>query len=413
MLAALLKQSFTKQKKAMALMIISVAMGTAVSASLITISLDIKSKVSRELRSFGANITLEPKVEGLADLAGQRRYLREQDIPRAKSIFWRHNIVGIAPFLESKLKLAHDGNEREVEGFGTWLRRDLPLPGSEATFEAGVLTVSPWWEVTGALPSVDTVVLGHTLASEQGIITGDNVLINDKYFRVSGTLMTGGPEDRKVFLDLSAMQALRGLPGAVSRVQVSALTTPMDDFAYKDPKKMSTTEYEKWYCTGYVTSIAKQLEEAFKGSSARPIWHVAETEGQVLGRLSVLVYLLTAASLIAAALGMSTTMAASLLRRLDEVALMKALGAGFADITLIFMAEAFIIGLSGGLLGYLASLGIADYIGNVVFGGSLSQRELLLPVALMSAFGIAALGAMLPIRRALRVKSAIVLKEAR
>jgi putative ABC transport system permease protein len=413
MLPALLKQSFTKQKKAMALMIVSVAMGTAVSASLITISLDIKSKVSRELRSFGANITLEPKVEGMADLAGQRRYLRELDIPRAKSIFWRHNIVGIAPYLESKLRLSYKGNAREVEGFGTWLRRDLQLPGSEATFEAGVLTVSPWWEVKGQLPSSDTVVLGHSLASEQGIAIDDRVLIDGREFRVSGILMTGGPQDRRVFLDLAAMQSLKGLPGALSRIQVSALTTPMDDFAYKDPKKMSTAEYEKWYCTGYVTSIAKQLEEAFKGSRARPIWHVAETEGQVLGRLSVLVYLLTSASLIAAALGMSTTMAASLLRRLDEVGLMKALGAGFADITLIFMAEAFIIGLSGGLLGYLASLGVSDYIGTAVFGGALSQRELLLPVALLSAFGIAALGAMLPIRRALKVKSAIVLKEAR
>jgi putative ABC transport system permease protein len=413
MLPALLKQSFTKQRKAMALMIISVAMGTAVSASLITISLDIKSKVSRELRSFGANITLEPRVEGLADLAGQRRYLREQDIPKAKSIFWRHNIVGIAPYLESKLKLAFKGHERQVEGFGAWLSRGLQLPGSEDTFQAGVLTVSPWWELEGLEPGSDTVVIGHLLAAEAGIGKGDVVLVDGHEYSVSGTLMTGGPGDRRVFMDLHAMQELKGLSGAVSRVRVSALTTPMDDFAYKDPKKMSRAEYEKWYCTGYVTSIAKQLEEVFKGSTARPIWHVAETEGQVLGRLSVLVYLLTAASLLAAALGMSTTMAASLLRRLDEIGLMKALGAGFSDITLIFMAEAFVIGLSGGFAGYLVSLGVSDYIGRMVFGGSLSQRELLLPVSLMSAFGIAALGAMLPIRRALRVKPAIVLKEAR
>ena len=413
MLLALLKQSFTKQKRAMALMIISVAMGTAVSSSLITISLDIKSKVSQELRSFGANITLEPKVEGLADLAGQRRFLREKDLPKAKAIFWRHNIVGIAPYLESRLRLSYEGNEREVEGFGTWLRRGLPLPGSEATFEAGALTVSAWWEVRGEEPSEGAVVIGHSLAFEMGISEGETVLIDGKDYTVSGTLMTGGPEDRKVFMDLAAMQALKGHPGALSRVQVSALTTPMDDFAYKDPKEMSTQEYEKWYCTGYVTSISKQLEEVFKGSRAKPIWHVAETEGQVLGRLSVLVYLLTAASLIAAALGMSTTMAASLLRRLDEVGLMKALGADFPGITIIFMSEAFVIGLTGGLIGYLISLGVSGYIGSAVFGGALSQKDLLLPVALLSAFGIAALGAMLPIRRALMVRPAIVLKEAR
>ena len=61
------------------------------------------------------------------------------------------------------------------------------------------------------------------------------------------------------------------------------------------PHTMSQTEYEKWYCTGYVTSIAKQLEEVFLGSTSRPIWPVAETEGKVLGRLKLLIYLLTTA----------------------------------------------------------------------------------------------------------------------
>ena len=53
MLSSLLKQSFFNQKKAMSLMLVSVAMGTAITASLITIAFDIKGKVSRELRSFG------------------------------------------------------------------------------------------------------------------------------------------------------------------------------------------------------------------------------------------------------------------------------------------------------------------------------------------------------------------------
>jgi len=193
---------------------------------------------------------------------------------------------------------------------------------------------------------------------------------------------------------------------------VSALTTPMDDFAYQDPAKMTPKEYEKWYCTGYVTSIAKQLEDEkiFMGASARPIWPVAETEGRVLNRLVLLIALLTAVCLISAALGISTTMIMSLLKRTEEVALMKGLGANRFQTVTIFLSQALLIGLAGGGAGYLLSLLISGYLGYQVFGTAFQQKGILLPISLGVAETICLLGAYLPIRRALSIRPAIVLK---
>jgi putative ABC transport system permease protein len=210
--------------------------------------------------------------------------------------------------------------------------------------------------------------------------------------------------------ELSVMQRAAGLPGKISQVYVSALTTPMDEFAYKDPDTMTKKEYEKWYCTGYVTSIAKQLEEVFAGSTARPIWPVAETEGKVLNRLELLIVLLTAVSLLSAALGVSTTMIMSLLRRTEEVALMKAVGANRVQTAVIFLSEALIIGLIGGSVGYLLSLGISGYLGYAVFGTALQQKGILLPVSMGASVLIAVMGVYLPIRRALAIRPAVVLK---
>lgn len=392
-------------------MVLSVAMGTAVSASLITLSLDITGKVTRELRSFGANIVIEPRVEGVAGLAGQRRYLREEDLLKAKTIFWRHNIMGLSPFLDGRAKLEFNNRSMDVQAVGAWYERLMPLPGEAEQFRVGISAVSPWWELKGAWPSsADSVVLGVSLAGDLGARADDTVLINGKSYKITGLLSTGGREDRQAFFDLDEMQAIAGVPDGLTRVTVSALTTPMDEFAYKDPASMTKAEYEKWYCTGYVTSISKQLEEVFKGSKAKPIWQVAETEGNVLGRLSLLVYLLTAATLIASALGMSTTMAASLLRRLDEIGLMKSVGADSGGIITIFMSEAFIIGMLGGVAGYLMSLGVSSYIGHQVFNTAITERALLFPISLINALLIAALGSLLPIRRALKVKPALVLK---
>lgn len=407
MLFTLIKRSFLNQKKAMAVMIVSVAVGTAISGSLIALSLDISSKVSRELRSFGANIIVQPKVEGLAALGSQNRYLREEDIPKAKTIFWRHNIVGIAPVL-----MVRDDASGLVM-LGTWHRRDLVVPGDKTPFTAGVETVMPWWSVEGRWPIGETEVLaGLGLSRRLGLKPGDRVVFMGKRLIVTGILSTGDKEDEMLVTELSTAQRLSGLSGKISQVFVSALTTPMDDFAYKDPKTMTEKEYEKWYCTGYVTSIAKQLEDerVFAHAVARPVWPVAETEGKILKRLNLLVYLLTILALISSALGVSTTMIMSLLRRTDEVALMKAVGADSIKTIVIFLSEALVIGILAGVVGYAASLGIAGYIGRTVFGSALEQRAMLLPVSIGVAVLISMLGAYLPIRRALSIRPAVVLK---
>ena len=394
-------------------MIVSIAVGTAMAASLLTISLEINGKVSKELRSFGANIIVEPKIEGLADISGQKRYLRHDDIIKTKTIFWRHNVLGVSPFLETDAEISYNGNSQDIKLVGAWYEKELPLPGEAQKFSTGIKTVSPWWYIGGKWPdSADNIVLGTSIAGRFGIKIGDEVLLDNKKFIVSGTIETGGPEDDQVFMDLEYLQEFKNMKGKVSRVFVSALTTPMDEFAYKDPISMSRAEYEKWYCTGYVTSIAKQVEEVFNGSRAKPIWQVAETEGKVLDRLKLLIYLLCFIALMASAIGVSTTMIMSLLRRIEEIGLMKAVGADRGRIITIFLSEGIVIGFVGGLLGYLLSIGASQYIGMKVFNTGLEQRAILLPIAIGNAILIAVVGTILPIRRALGIKPGIVLKGA-
>lgn len=413
MLFQIIKRSFLNQKKSMTLMISSVAVGTALAASLIIISLDIDEKVSRELRAFGANILIEPKIEGLAYISGQKRYLRQEDVLKAKTIFWRHNILGIAPFLKTKAKVEVKDKVEQIDIIGTWYEKELPLPGEKKSFQAGIKTVSPWWNIEGQWPdSSQSVVIGTSLSGRLGIKRGDKLFLDGKPFLVSGTLETGGKEDDRIFMELESLQDLKGLQGKVSRVLVSALTKPMDDFAYKDPDTMGKLEYEKWYCTAYVTSISRQLEEAFQGSIAKPVWQVVETEGNVLGRLKLLIYLITFIALTASALGVSTTMIMSLLRRTDEIGIMKAIGADSRSIRTIFLSEGLLIGLIGGLLGYVLSIVTADYIGIHVFNTGFEQKAMLLPAAIGSAVLISIAGTLLPIIKVMRIKPAVILKGA-
>ncbi len=407
MLLTLIKKSFMNQKKPMTVMVVSVAMGTALSASLLSLAFDISNKVSKELRSFGANIIVQPRVSGLAAIGGQARYLRESDISKAKTIFWRHNIVGLAPMLAVR------DEESGIAMLGTWRRKEIRIPEEKTPFIAGFESVMPWWSIDGRWPEKRTETLaGAAIAERLRLSAGDSVLFMGRRLTVTGILSTGGKEDEMLVSELDHVQAMTGLEGKVSQVFVSALTTPMDDFADRDPKTMTEKEYEKWYCTGYVTSIAKQLEDerVFSGAVARPVWPVAETEGKVLNRLSLLIYLLTGLVISASALGVSATMIVGILRRTEEVALMKAVGADSIKTVSVFLAEAMIIGLAGGVIGYALSHLVSARLGMLVFGSALEHKAVLLPLSLLVSLAITISGAYLPIRRALLIKPAVALK---
>ncbi|NLL23648.1 MAG: FtsX-like permease family protein, partial [Tissierellia bacterium] len=75
-------------------------------------------------------------------------------------------------------------------------------------------------------------------------------------------------------------------------------------------------------------------------------------------------------SLIVAAIGIANTMVMSIYERTREIGIMKVIGASVRDIRLIFLTEASLIGLLGGVLGISLSIGISQLL-NFIF----SQTE--------------------------------------
>ena len=70
-----------------------------------------------------------------------------------------------------------------------------------------------------------------------------------------------------------------------------------------------------------------QLEEAISGAIVRPIWQVAASEGVVIGKIQLLLAVVTLAALIAAAMGdLPSLMSTGIIERSKEIGLMKALG---------------------------------------------------------------------------------------
>src|SRR5262249_13698986 len=178
----------------------------------------------------------------------------------------------------------------------------------------------------------------------------------------------------------------------------------------RDPKTMDQKELDRWICTPYISSIAYSIQEVLPGSEVRVIRRVADGEGQILTRVRSLLWLVTVAALLAAALAVGASSAASVIERRAELALMKALGAGSGTVGFLLAAEQLVLAFIGGGLGYGIGYILARVVGSKVFGVAPLPSILVLGVVLGLAVLVTLLGSALPLRRATRCEPAPILR---
>jgi putative ABC transport system permease protein len=258
---------------------------------------------------------------------------------------------------------------------------------------------------------------GGNLAAVLGLHPGDRLPIQiagrEASLSITGILRSGGEEDDALLLPIEAVWDLSGQPGRLSRVFVRALTTP-ESAVYErlgaGPKDLPPEEFERWTCTPFPSSIAYELERAVPGSEARVIRRVADSEGTILRRISGLMAAIAVLAAFGSALAVTSALSTSVLERRSEIGLLKAMGAGNPRVVALFLAEAVLFGVAGGLLG--AGLGalMARFISLSVFGTPVAIRPLAIPLAIAVALLITIAGFVAPARRILKFRPYEVLR---
>jgi putative ABC transport system permease protein len=173
---------------------------------------------------------------------------------------------------------------------------------------------------------------------------------------------------------------------------------------------MTPVEFDRWYCTPYISAIALQISEELKGTDVRVIRRVAEGEGQILSRVQMLLWLVTGAALLAAVLAVGASAAASVIERQVEIGLMKALGAGSGTVGFLLAAEQLLLAFVGGGAGYALGIVLARLLGEKIFGAAPEPTLLVFLVVIGLAALVTLLGSAIPLRRASRIEPAPILK---
>lgn len=393
----------------------AVMLATCLATFLLHWSLSLGDRIQTELRAFGANILLVPEGEAIHLAEGnvnlgpvmQGKYLNAADVQKLTNIFWRNQIIALAPLLQREVSL--QGLSVLVTGteFGKEDRK------------TDYRKVSPFVSIKGRWPQTnDEAAVGIHLAGKYSLKPGNKMSLSaggaEKSFEVVGIVESGGAEDLQIFIQLASAQAFLALPEKMNQLLVSALVTAPNRLYHKfqsNPNALTPREMERYSCTPYITSIARDIQEAIPGSEARMVRRINQSEEKIASKVNWLMVLVTLAGLIAASLTTTSTTTGMVLERKKELALMKAIGSQNLFIAFYVFAEILMIGtigcIAGFALGSLLSIGLS----RTLFESAFQLKWIVLPLVWIIAAAIVFCGSLWPLRQAIRLEPAQVLKD--
>lgn len=364
----LILKSLKNGSTRVAVIAISIMLGASVCAAFINVYLDIDAKVSRELKSYGANLVLAPANGG--------------------------------EFMsEAALDADMNRHKGKLLGYSGYLFTSASIGTTEAIIMgvkfSSLKITKPFLDIkSGSLINVDfddkNVLLGVDLAKQAGFSAGDTIEIrapNGEVIKVKvkGIVSSGDKEDALLITSLSLAQKLANKPGEINYADAVAL----GNFAE-------------------VNALSKSLSN--DEISAKVIAKVSKQEGYVLAKIKLLMALVSLVILIITSLCVNTTLSAILLARSKEIALLRALGASPRNILNLFGTETFTLAIVFALFGSVLGYGLAQFLGLAIFDAYIDFRFASVPIATLLALAFAGLAAIYPLRRALSLKMADILR---
>ncbi len=368
---------------------LGVVIGTMTVVGVLTIAFAGENRIYGQLEKYGANLTIIPAINridtkvgnlSLGTLSIGENYISESYLPKIREIADGEirtalNIKDNEPISIIAPKLYVNA---EVRGIS------LVVTGIQSQDE---LSIKTWWQVREGefLKTDNQAVVGALTAELLKLKVGDEIPLNKSVLVVSGILEeTGSSEDYQVMVPLATLQKAYNKEGLISSVEIRALCNACP-----------------------VELIALALNQNIPGIKAVAVKQIANTEMDLVQKVNRLMLSLAGITLVIGVFGVVNTMMTSVHERTRDIGIMRAVGASRWQIIQVFMYEALVIGVIGGVLGYLAGTLLAYGIGPLIFeSASISYIPQFIPLSLGIAVAVAAVATVYPALRATRIRIA-------
>ena len=349
----------------------ALTVGASIVTAMAAVYFDINTKMSQELRTFGANFYIGSADGGMMNQAELNEILQ-----KAPNGF----ITAASPYLYG---VARSDLEKIV------------LMG--VNFDA-MRILAPYWQITGSAINVNfddrNVMIGKTLAERLHVKVGDSLQLSknavEKHsFNIKGIVEAGDATDNMLIVNVEFAQNWLDKEGVVNNALLNV----------QNEQGANT-----------VDQFAEKIMQQYPDLTARPIRKVSASEGQILEKIKGLMGLISLVILVLATLCVNTTLIAIVGERSKEFALQKALGARKLDIIRQISTEILIIAFCAIIIGLGLGYLLAQILGITVFKSYIDMRLPVLPITVVLSLLVAFMAVIIPTRRALSINVANVLK---
>jgi len=349
----------------------ALTVGASIVTAMAAVYFDINTKMSQELRTFGANFYIGSADGGMMNQAELNEILQ-----KAPDGF----ITAASPYL-------YGVTRSDLE--------KIVLMG--VNFDA-MRILAPYWQVTGSEINVNfddrNAMIGKTLAERLHVKVGDSLQLSknavEKHsFNIKGIVEAGDATDNMLIVNVEFAQNWLDKEGVVNNALLNV----------QNEQGANT-----------VDQFAEKIMQQYPDLTARPIRKVSASEGQILEKIKGLMGLISLVILVLATLCVNTTLIAIVGERSKEFALQKSLGAKKFDIIRQISTEILIIAFCAIIIGLGLGYLLAQVLGITVFKSYIDMRLPVLPITVVLSLLVAFVAVIIPTRRALSINVANVLK---
>jgi len=370
----IVRRLFAAQRGRLLVILLALGASAALTAALLNLQVDARDRLTREFRVFGANIIVTPRdtkssVAGVVTLDESTvEKVRQSLPPRASADSYLYLVASVSA-------------ANSVQPVSAVIAGQRTARIDQSSLKSAIVTPRD---------NKNLCLVGVKAAQQLHLQPGDRLTLqNDKTQESCISVIAearGDAQDSQIVVTLDAAQRLASLPNKVSLIQLSVAGTPRE-------------------IREYIAALAQNIPEA----DVHGLRQFTDAEAKIYTRVSGLLTATTALVLALTGLCVMAAMTNVAMERKNDVGLMKAIGGATRRVLRLFLAEAALLGLAGGLVGAAAGLLLSIWLGKTVFGVAARPRLIVYPVSVALTILVAIVSSY-PLRRLANISPASVFR---
>jgi putative ABC transport system permease protein len=403
-LRKIILKELLERKKQFLTSFIAILLGIIVIVAVKSVSNSSEKAVAIQLDNLGANILVLPQTTTIdnyyaADINAPE--MPEDYVDRIASSTIQ-GVDNMSPKLSSRMEIEGYSfvltgilPKNELASKPIWQTAGFADPGLQAACDPNnIMNKSQGYEdprlqrkTIDSLGEFDCLV-GSDAASKLGLKEGSEIEVKGTGFKVASILpQTGTVDDGRIFVHLRTAQKILGKGRVVNAIEIMGC------------------------CAAISEGLLGNLRNILPDTKITTINHIVQTQvetNKTMGKFSVIFLIII---ILVGGISIGNYMWSNVEERKKEIGSLLAIGASPKNIYYIFLGKALILGLIGGIAGYLLGTLAGMILGPQIAGVKVLPVPLLFVWAVVIAVGISVVASYLPARRAAQLDPALILQE--